>query len=116
MNSRGSRKKRSNIEHTINRLLALIGVFFILFCIISSLLYDGWTSSNQKVWYLPYVIGISTGEKLANFFVYVPTIPPEFVLHLFLILMLHLFLNLILPSQILHFVQQFYSYISLCNN
>jgi hypothetical protein len=29
---------------------------------------------------------------------------------------LHLFLNLILPSQILHFVQQFYSYISLCNN
>ena len=71
MNSRGSRNKRSNMEHTINRLLLLIGVFFILFCIISSLLYDGWTSNNQKVWYLPYVIGITTNEKLTNFFVYV---------------------------------------------
>ena len=52
MNSRSSRNKRSNMEHTINRLLILIGVFFILFCIISSLLYDRWTSDNQKVWYV----------------------------------------------------------------
>ena len=69
MNSRGSRNKRSNMEHTINRLLILIGVFFIVFCIISALLYMLWTSSNQKVWYLPYVIGISTRDQLTNFFV-----------------------------------------------
>ncbi len=69
MNSRGSRNKRSNMEHTINRLLILIGVFFIMFCIISALMYMGWTSNNQKVWYLPYVIGISTRDQLTNFFV-----------------------------------------------
>jgi hypothetical protein len=76
MNSRSSRNKRSNMEHTINRLLILIGVFFLLFCVISALLYNNWTNSNQEVWYLPYVIGIATAEKVKNFFVCVSTHPP----------------------------------------
>ena len=103
MNSRSSRNKRSNMEHTINRLLLLIAAFFLLFCVISSLLYNTWTNNNQGVWYLPYVIGISTAEKVKNFFVCVLMRPPRSPLS-----------PLTCPSlQVLHPVQQLHTHIAV---
>ncbi|EKX35443.1 hypothetical protein GUITHDRAFT_146465 [Guillardia theta CCMP2712] len=66
MNNKKGKLKRSNVEHSTNRILAGILLFELAMCCIGTIGHAIWASGkNSATWYMPYLENESNGEKAA---------------------------------------------------